>query len=70
MRPIIASVVLGYIIGAFCHQYDPQFTDFILYTLIPFGIYLDRFYFALQAFNNPVAVAQTLSLAQTEAQML
>lgn len=42
--------------------YDPNFADFILYNLIPFGSALDNLYVALQAFNNPVA--QT-SLAQT-----
>jgi hypothetical protein len=52
----------------FFHQYDPQNAEFILYNLIPFGIALDNFYVALQAFNNPVA--QSLSLAQTEPQML
>jgi hypothetical protein len=70
MRSIIASVVLGYVIGAFFHQYDPQNAEFILYNLIPFGIALDNFYVAFQAFNNPVAVAQALILPQTEAQML
>ena len=70
MRPIIASVVLGYVIGAFFHQYDPQNAEFILYNLIPFGFALENFYVAFQAFNNPVAVAPSLSLAQTEAQML
>jgi hypothetical protein len=65
MRAIIASVVLGSVIGAFFHQYDPQNAEFILYNLIPFGIALDNFYVAFQAFNNPFAVAQTLSLAQT-----
>jgi hypothetical protein len=35
MRPIIACVVLGSVIGAFFHQYDPQNAEFILYKLIP-----------------------------------
>ena len=70
MRPIIASVVLGYVIGAFFHQYDPKNAELILYKLIQFGIAIDKFYVAFQAFNNSFAVAQTLRLAQTEAQML
>ena len=31
---------------------------------------MDRFYVALQAYNNTVAMTQALSLAQTEAQLL
>lgn len=70
MRSLIASVVLGYVNGAFFQQSEAQNAEFILYNFIPFGIALDKIYVAFQAFNNPVAVAQTLSLAQTEAQML
>jgi len=70
LRSLIASVVLGYVNGAFFQQSEAQNAEFILYNFIPFGIALDKIYVAFQAFNNPVAVAQTLSLAQTEAQML
>jgi len=67
MRVIIASVVLGYMIGSFFYQYDPQIADFILYKIIPFGISLDNSYVAFQAFKSLLATDQTLSLAQTEA---
>jgi hypothetical protein len=70
MRPIIVSVVLGSVLGVCFYLYDPLSAEFILNNLIPFGIALDKFYVTFQAFKNPVAVAQTLTLAQTEAQML
>jgi hypothetical protein len=52
------------------HPYDSAIADFNFYILIPLGISVYNFYVAFQAFNNPVAVAQTLNLTQTEAQLL
>ena len=68
------SVVLGYMLGVFFYQYDLRNADFILYNLMPFGISLDTLYLTFQVFNNPeaeaVAVSQSLTLAQCEAQRL
>jgi hypothetical protein len=74
---IIQCFICGYVLGAFVHDSAPQFSYFTFYTIIPFGITLDNIYVAIQALNeasqasnNTVAVAQTLPLAQTEAQTL
>lgn len=42
IRIIISSIVLGYVLGGVVYEIDPQFANFTLYTLIPFGITLDE----------------------------
>ena len=62
MRNIIASVFIGYMVGCFCYEYDPQMAEWILYSIIPTIISFDKAYVGLQ--NYWALKAQHLSDAQ------
>jgi hypothetical protein len=48
MRNIIAAVFIGYMVGCFCYEYDPQMAELILYRIIPTIISFDKAYVGLQ----------------------
>jgi len=70
MRKVIKCVVIGYMVAAYCYQFDPYLGDFILYSVIPFGVSLDKVYIILQELKNFLVVTPTLTLPPIEAQML
>lgn len=70
IRGFLSLVLLGYMLGYASCQFDTQFASFIMYKLIPFSISLDNVYVGLQSLSVHFSTASTMSLVQTDAQVI
>lgn len=64
MKGVISLLLLGSSIGFFFYHYDPILAEFIMYKLIPSGIFLYNSYMAFQAYHTfkvQVSAGQALS---------